>query len=77
MTKKQTEQLMSATTAVIIESLCSGKSVQLQGFGVLETKQRAARTIVHPKTGERSVAPEKTQIVLRPSTSLKDELKNI
>lgn len=77
MTKKQTEQLLSTTTAVISESLCSGKAVQLMGFGILEPRQRAARVVVHPKTGEKQTTPEKVQVVLRASNILKEELKNI
>ena len=82
MTKKQTKEILATTgtliptSQVLLESLCEGKSVQLQGFGVLEAKEKAARMIVHPKTGERSMVPGKTQIVLRPSNNLKDELKN-
>lgn len=76
MTKKQTEEILATTGTLILESLCQGNAVQLQGFGVLEAKEKAARMIVHPKTGERSMVPGKTQIVLRPSNNLKDELKN-
>lgn len=77
MTKKATEEILGATTQVILESVVAGKSVQLQGLGAIETKERAARTIVHPGTGERSVVPAKLQITFRPSVTLKDEVKNL
>ncbi len=77
MTKKQVEELMDTTCAVMLESLCAGKTIQLMGFGTLEPKKRAPRLVVHPKTGERTMTPEKTQIVLHPANALKDELKNI
>ena len=77
MTKKHAEELLDATVGIILESVCSGKAVQLQGLGVLEPKERAERVIVHPGTGERTIAPAKMQINFRPAPSIKDELKNL
>ena len=59
------------------ENLMAGKAIQLQGLGAFEIKERKARVIVHPRTGERAVAPSKNQVVFRPVGNLKDELKNI
>jgi len=77
LTKKNAEQLLATTTAIMRENLLAGKAVQLQGIGSLEMKERKARTIVHPRTGERSVAPSKNQLVFKPVGNLKDELKKI
>lgn len=77
LSKKDTELLLNTTTAVIRESLMDGNSVQLQGIGTMEIKERKARAIVHPKTGERTIAPSKNQLVFRPVANLKDELKKI
>ena len=77
LTKKNAEQLLATTTAIMRENLLAGKTVQLQGIGSLEMKERKARTIVHPRTGERSVAPSKNQLVFKPVGNLKDELKKI
>ena len=55
----------------------AGKSIQLQGLGTLDVKARKARTIVHPRTGERSVIPQKNQLVFKPVANMKDELKKI
>lgn len=77
LSKKDVEQLLSTTNAIIRENLMAGKSVQLQGLGTLEIKERKERTIVHPKTGERSIVPCKNQLVFRPVANLKDELKKI
>lgn len=77
LTKKNAEQLLATTTAIMRENLLAGKAVQLQGIGSLEMKERKARTIVHPRTGERSVAPSKNQLVFKPIGNLKDELKKI
>ncbi|MBQ6723228.1 MAG: HU family DNA-binding protein [Paludibacteraceae bacterium] len=77
LTKKNAEQLLATTTAIMRENLLAGKAVQLQGIGSLEMKERKARTIVHPRTGERSIAPSKNQLVFKPVGNLKDELKKI
>ncbi len=77
MSKKDTENLLSTTNAIIRESLMSGKAVQLQGFGSLEIKERNSRVIVHPRTGERTVIPSKKQVVFRPATTIKDEFKKL
>ena len=77
LSKKQVEHLMSTSNAILRENLMAGKAVSLQGFGALEVKERAPRTIVHPRTGERTVSPGKNQLVFRPVDNLKEELKKI
>jgi len=77
MKKKDVEHLLSTTNAIIRENLMAGKSIQLQGLGTLDVKARKARTIVHPRTGERNVIPQKNQLVFKPVANMKDELKKI
>lgn len=75
--KRDVELLLTTTNAILRENLMAGKSIQLQGLGVLEIKERKERAIVHPRTGERSVVPSKNQLVFRPVANLKEELKKI
>ncbi len=77
LSKKDVEHLLSTTNAIVRENLMAGKTIQLQGLGALEIKERKARTMVHPRTGERTVVPSKNQLVFRPVANLKDELKKI
>ena len=77
LSKKETEQMLSAMNAVIRENLMAGKAIQMQGLGTLEIKERKERVIVHPRTGERTVAPSKNQLVFRPGGNTKEELKKI
>ena len=77
LSKKVTEQLLDTTNAVLRESLMAGKTVQLQGIGSLEVKEKKERAITHPKTGKRTVIPRKNQLVFRPVDTLKEQLKNI
>ena len=75
--KKDAEQLLATTTAIMRENLMDGKAIQLQGLGTLEVKERKERVIIHPKTGERTIAPSKNQLVFKPTITLKEELKRI
>lgn len=75
LSKKDTERLLATTTAILRENIMAGKTVQLQGLGALELKARGERTIVHPKTGERTIVPSKNQLVFKPATNLKEEIK--
>ena len=77
MSKKDVEQLLATTTAIMRENLMDGKAIQFQGLGSFEIKERKERVIVHPRTGERTVAPSKNQLVFRPVANLKGELKNL
>jgi len=75
--KKDAEQFLTTLNAVMRENLMAGKAIQLQGLGTLEIKERSARTIVHPRTGERTTIPSKSQLVFRPVANMKDELKKL
>jgi DNA-binding protein HU-beta len=76
MTKTHTEELLTATVAVLQKELLVGKTVQLQNFGTLEMQRKSARTVVHPKTKELTTIPEKMQLVFKASNTIKDQLKN-
>ena len=77
LSKKKVELLLTTNNAILRETLMDGKAVQLQGLGTLEVKEKKERAIVHPRTGERRIIPSKKQLVFRPVTNMKDELKNI
>lgn len=76
-TKKDVEHMLATTGAIVRENLMAGKAIQLQGLGALEIKEKQERTIVHPRTGEKTVVPRKNQLVFRPVANMKDELKKI
>ena len=75
MTKKRTEEMLSAGIAVLSENLMAGKVVQLQGLGQLEIREKKAREIVHPRTGEKQLIPAKRQLCFKPSTLGKEALR--
>lgn len=76
LSKKRVEQLLSANNALLRETLMDGKSIQLQGLGTLEVRERPRRIVVHPRTGERTEVPAKNQLTFKPVNTLKSELNN-
>ena len=50
LSKKAAEAAVNATLSAITEGLKSDEKVQLVGFGSFETKKRAARTGLNPRT---------------------------
>ena len=62
LSKKDATKALDAFVEVITETLESGDSVRLIGFGTFGTAKRKARTGMNPRTGEKikikaSVAP--------------------
>jgi DNA-binding protein HU-beta len=73
-TKKLSEEMVDATLAAITEDLAAGGKVQLLGFGSFEVKDRAARTVRNPKTGEPMDVAASKSASFKPGKALKDAL---
>ncbi|MEO0377954.1 MAG: HU family DNA-binding protein [Cyanobacteria bacterium P01_A01_bin.17] len=50
-TKKQAEEILTATTDTIVEAVAGGDKITIVGFGSFEPRDRAARDGRNPKTG--------------------------
>jgi DNA-binding protein HU-beta len=67
----------TAATAVdgllstIVETVQAGESVSLTGFGVFESRARAARVGRNPRTGETVAVPAATVPAFRPGTGFR------
>lgn len=72
MTKKDAERAVNAALEAVAAELAAGNRVQLAGFGIFETKTRAARTGRNPKTKEAIEIPASTSIAFKASKTLKD-----
>ncbi len=57
LTKKDSAAAVEAALDVLTEALCAGEKVSLVGFGVFETRERAARSGVNPFTKEKMDTP--------------------
>jgi DNA-binding protein HU-beta len=70
LSSKDAESAVEAVFDVITQSLVSGDSFALLGFGKFEVCQREARTRIDPKTGEEFIVQAGKVPVFRASKSL-------
>jgi len=73
-TKKQAEEIVNTVFQTIVESLRSGKKIELRGFGSFRIRSRGARIGRNPKTGERVEVPPKRIPYFKPGKELKEQL---
>ena len=72
--KSKAEAALKATIDTITKALKKGDKVQLVGFGTFETKKRAARVGINPRTKEQVKYPAKTIPAFKAGKALKDEV---
>ena len=53
LTKKDAGNALDAAISTISDALSNGEPVQLIGFGTFDVRDRAARTVRNPRTGEK------------------------
>ncbi len=74
-TKKDAENIMSATFDVISDALAKGDKVSLIGFGNFEVRERAAREGKNPRTGEKIKIAACKVPAFKPGKALKDKVQ--
>jgi DNA-binding protein HU-beta len=75
LSKKDTEAAVNAALAVVTEALAKEEKVQLVGFGSFETKKRAARSGVNPRTGAAVTIAAAKVPAFKAGKALKDAVK--
>ncbi|MBE6742294.1 MAG: HU family DNA-binding protein [Ruminococcaceae bacterium] len=73
--KKDAEAAVTAVIASITDALADGDKVSLVGFGTFEVKERAARTGLNPRTGEKLSIPASKAPAFKAGKALKDAVK--
>jgi DNA-binding protein HU-beta len=73
--KEKISALLEATAQLMAEELSKGTSVNMQGFGVFESRRKEERVSVNPRTKVRTLIPPKQVLVFKPSNSLKEKAK--
>jgi DNA-binding protein HU-beta len=63
---------VDALLQIVVDTVRSGESVSLAGFGVFESRARAARTGRNPRTGEAVDVPATTVPAFRPGTGFRN-----
>ncbi|MNT08996.1 DNA-binding protein HU [compost metagenome] len=74
LSKKVSEEIVSAFVDTITETLEKGDKVTLVGFGTFQVKERAARTGRNPRTGGELNIPAKRSPTFTAGKGLKDSL---
>lgn len=69
---KESTEFVNATLEAIRESLQSGESVRLVGFGVFSVRERAASVRVNPQTRQKIDVPAKKAVKFTPGKELND-----
>jgi DNA-binding protein HU-beta len=62
---------VDAILTIVVDTVRSGESVSLAGFGVFESRARAARLGRNPRTGESVAVPATTVPAFRPGTGFR------
>lgn len=76
-TQRQTSSILETTISIINTNLEEGNSINIQGFGLFETKKKGERISVNPLTKQRFLVPPKISLAFRPGQTIKDNLKKL
>lgn len=75
-TQTKVSEVTDAAVLVMNRELAGEQQIQIQNFGLFETKRRSERISVNPQTKQRYLVPPSIVATFKPATALKDELKN-
>ncbi|WP_108822660.1 HU family DNA-binding protein [Dysgonomonas sp. Marseille-P4361] len=76
-TQKQTAEVLETTVSIINSNLEDHNSINIQGFGLFETKKKNERISVNPVSKQRFLIPPKITLTFRPGQTIKDNLKKL
>ncbi len=74
-TKKESEEMLSAFIETIIETINSGEKVRIVGFGTFEVKTRAGRICKVPGTSKEVVVPDSRIPTFKAGKVLKERVR--
>ncbi|MDL2214650.1 HU family DNA-binding protein [Dysgonomonas sp. OttesenSCG-928-M03] len=76
-TQIQTAKILEDAVSVISDTLADNNTINIQGFGLFETKKKQERVSVNPVTKQRFLVPPKLTPVFKPGQVVKDKLKKM
>ncbi len=74
--KKDAERLVDLTFGCLGDALAQGERITSGGFGVFETRARAARTGRVPSTGEQIAIPASKVPAFKPAKQLREKVNS-
>ncbi len=75
--KSEAEMLQQSVVEALIDELKQDNAINIQGFGSFEVREKNERSVVNPKTKERTIVPSKKALVFKVSSVYKDRVKDI
>ena len=72
--KKQSADLVESVIEYIADSLLNGEDVLISGFGKFQVKEKNARKVRNPSTGEPMILPARKVVTFKVSGNLKDKI---
>lgn len=73
--KKDAGAAMDALIEIVIADIKAGNKVQIVGFGTFESRKRAARSGLNPRTKETITIPETTVPAFKAGKAFKDAVR--
>lgn len=74
--KEETAEMIGAFCQVLTDAALEGDSVTFPGFGSFEPRKRIERIVIQPSNGKRMLIPPKITLTFKPSTLLKQKVRN-
>ena len=75
LSKKDAGTAMDALIEAVIADIKEGNKVQIMGFGTFESRKRAARSGLNPRTKETITIPETTVPAFKAGKAFKDAVR--
>lgn len=72
LSKQECGKTVYATLEAITNALAQGEPVKISGFGSFEIKERPARTVRNPRTGEEMAVPASRAVTFKAGKKLKE-----
>ena len=74
MTKKESSEMMEAVFAIMKDTLESGETLKISGFGNFNVKNKADRRGRNPQTGADITISQRRILTFKPSAVLRDAI---
>lgn len=75
-TQADTQRLVNSLIDEMANRFAEGDVITIPMFGTFEVKKRMERIVVNPLSGKRMLVPPKLVLGFKPTTSIKEQLKN-
>ncbi len=74
--KDETGEMIGAFCQVLTDTALDGDTISFPGFGSFEPRKRIERIAIQPSNGKRMLIPPKITLTFKPSTLLKQKVRN-